>query len=140
MVTKSADYREKDGYTLERLDIYGIGRDGLNKVIIRNVSALLLCTVRTVFKAKNLLIGICKSSILLHTFLIFKTALQCYVGQNDNPSFGMKNFYSVSSSQYYHPVGSEPLDILAYTIFDSVGPSGPNKVPPPFTQLADRPG
>ncbi|PPQ98285.1 hypothetical protein CVT26_013509 [Gymnopilus dilepis] len=35
----------------------------------------------------------------------------CYVGRNDNPSF----------------VGSEPLDVLGYRIWQSVGPSGRNK-------------
>ncbi|KAJ3980267.1 ChaC-like protein [Lentinula detonsa] len=35
----------------------------------------------------------------------------CYVGRNDNPSF----------------IGSEPLDALAHKIWESVGPSGPNK-------------
>ncbi|KAF9561519.1 ChaC-like protein [Agrocybe pediades] len=67
------DYREKDGYTMETLDIYGIGSDGKEQVIIHNA--------------------------------------QCYVGRNDNPSF----------------IGSEPLDQLGYTIWKSVGPSGPNK-------------
>jgi len=35
----------------------------------------------------------------------------CYVGRNDNPSF----------------IGLEPLDRLAHRIWQSVGPSGPNK-------------
>ncbi|KAJ3804901.1 ChaC-like protein [Lentinula lateritia] len=35
----------------------------------------------------------------------------CFVGRNDNPSF----------------IGFEPLDTLAQNIWESVGPSGPNK-------------
>jgi len=67
------DYREKDGYTMETLDIHGINAEGVECVIIRNAL--------------------------------------CYVGRNDNPSF----------------IGSEPLDKLAHRIWQSVGPSGPNK-------------
>jgi cation transport protein ChaC len=66
------DYREKDGYTLETLNIYGIV-DNSEKIIIYNAF--------------------------------------CYVGRNDNPSF----------------IGSEPIDLLARRIWQSVGPSGPNK-------------
>ncbi|KAF8959828.1 ChaC-like protein [Flammula alnicola] len=54
-----------------KLDIYGVGTDGDEIVIISN----------------------------------------SYVGRNDNPSF----------------IGSEPLDILGHRIWQSVGPSGPNK-------------
>ncbi|KAG7095788.1 hypothetical protein E1B28_006489 [Marasmius oreades] len=67
------DYREKDGYTMETLDVYGIDETGGERVILHGV--------------------------------------YCYVGRNDNPSF----------------IGSEPIDELAYTIWKSVGPSGPNK-------------
>jgi cation transport regulator ChaC len=67
------DYREKDGYTMEMLDIHGVNVDGNDRVIIHNA--------------------------------------YCYVGRNDNPSF----------------IGSEPLDVLGYRIWQSVGPSGPNK-------------
>ncbi|KAF8914609.1 ChaC-like protein [Mucidula mucida] len=73
-VREYLDYREKDGYTMEKLDIYGIDpHDGSESVIIQNA--------------------------------------YCYVGRNDNPSF----------------IGSEPLPALARTIWESVGPSGPNK-------------
>jgi len=37
--------------------------------------------------------------------------MQCYIGRTDNPSF----------------IGSEPLDVLADTIWRCVGPSGKNK-------------
>jgi len=67
------DYREKDGYTLETLDIHGINDEGVECVIIRNAF--------------------------------------CYIGRNDNPSF----------------IGSEPLGKLAHRIWQSIGPSGPNK-------------
>ncbi|KIM47334.1 hypothetical protein M413DRAFT_440776 [Hebeloma cylindrosporum] len=67
------DYREKDGYTMETLDIHGINADGNETVIIHNG--------------------------------------YCYVGRNDNPSF----------------IGSEPLNVLGHRIWQSVGPSGPNK-------------
>ncbi|KAI0952601.1 hypothetical protein AcV7_008349 [Taiwanofungus camphoratus] len=66
------DYREKDGYTLEQLDVYGL-ENGVEKVVVHNAF--------------------------------------CYVGHNDNPSF----------------IGSEPLDVLAKRIWQSVGPSGRNK-------------
>ncbi|KAH7884081.1 ChaC-like protein [Phlebopus sp. FC_14] len=71
-VREYLDYREKDGYTLETLDIYTI-EDGAEKVIIHNA--------------------------------------YCYVGRPDNPSF----------------IGSEPIDVLAKRIWESVGPSGKNK-------------
>lgn len=45
-----------------------------------------------------------QETVLLH-------GVYCYVGRNDNPSF----------------IGSEPLDALARKIWESVGPSGPNK-------------
>ncbi|KAH9843932.1 ChaC-like protein [Rhodofomes roseus] len=64
------DYREKDGYTLEQLDIWGIA-DGREQVVFHN----------------------------------------CYVGHNTNPSF----------------IGSEPIEQLSRKIWESVGPSGPNK-------------
>ncbi|KIK51966.1 hypothetical protein GYMLUDRAFT_100912 [Collybiopsis luxurians FD-317 M1] len=67
------DYREKDGYTLEKVDVWGVDSNGEEKVVQHGV--------------------------------------RCYVGRNDNPSF----------------IGSEPLDDLAYKIWESVGPSGPNK-------------
>ncbi|CAA7266426.1 unnamed protein product [Cyclocybe aegerita] len=67
------DYREKDGYTMETLDIHGISPEGAETIIIYNAF--------------------------------------CYVGRNGNPSF----------------IGSEPLDSLAYTIWKTIGPSGPNK-------------
>ncbi|KAF8870595.1 ChaC-like protein [Gymnopilus junonius] len=52
------DYREKDGYTMETLDIYGVDEQGAEKVIIQN----------------------------------------CYVGRNDNPSFGHRIWKSVGPS------------------------------------------
>ncbi|KJA20885.1 hypothetical protein HYPSUDRAFT_203470 [Hypholoma sublateritium FD-334 SS-4] len=67
------DYREKDGYTMETLDIYGLDTAGAETTLIRNA--------------------------------------YCYVGRNDNPSF----------------IGSEPIDALGRKIWESVGPSGPNK-------------
>ncbi|KAJ4485219.1 ChaC-like protein [Lentinula aciculospora] len=67
------DYREKDGYTLETVDVWGLNAKG-------------------------------EESITLH-------GVRCYVGRNDNPSF----------------IGSEPLDALAQKIWESGGPSGPNK-------------
>jgi len=67
------DYREKDGYTMETLDVHGIDAEGVECVIIRNAF--------------------------------------CYIGRSDNSSF----------------IGSEPLDKLAHRIWQSVGPSGPNK-------------
>jgi cation transport protein ChaC len=55
---------------------------------------------------------------------------QCYVGRNDNPSFGtlqsLQNLYKARHT-YGTTVGSEPLDVLAHRIWRSVGPSGPNK-------------
>lgn len=72
-VREYLDYREKDGYTVHKVDVYGMV-DGAEKVVLEQATV--------------------------------------YVGKADNPSF----------------VGSEPLDILAKRIYDSVGPSGPNKV------------
>ncbi|KZT65983.1 ChaC-like protein [Daedalea quercina L-15889] len=66
------DYREKDGYSLEQLDIWGIV-DGREQVVFHNAF--------------------------------------CYVGHNTNASF----------------IGSEPIEQLARKIWESVGPSGPNK-------------
>ncbi|KAH9927162.1 ChaC-like protein [Epithele typhae] len=66
------DYREKDGYTLEGVDVHGIV-DGHEHIVLPK------------------------------TF--------CYVGRPDNPSF----------------IGSQPIDELAERIWQSVGPSGPNK-------------
>lgn len=71
-VREYLDYREKDGYTVHKVDVYGMV-DGAEKVVLEQATV--------------------------------------YVGKADNPSF----------------VGSEPLDILAKRIYDSVGPSGPNK-------------
>ncbi|KAJ3823152.1 ChaC-like protein [Lentinula raphanica] len=72
-VREYLDYREKDGYTLETVDVWGVDLDGEEVIVLH---------------------GVC-----------------CYVGRNDNPSF----------------IGSEPLDVLAHKIWESVGPSGPNK-------------
>ncbi|KAF5340542.1 hypothetical protein D9757_014847 [Collybiopsis confluens] len=72
-VREYLDYREKDGYTLETVDVWGVDANGVEKTLLHGV--------------------------------------YCYVGRNDNPSF----------------IGSEPLDALAYKIWESVGPSGPNK-------------
>jgi len=41
-VRKYLDYREKDGYTLETLDIYGKGHDGLDTVIIHKAFCYLI--------------------------------------------------------------------------------------------------
>ncbi|KAJ3727248.1 ChaC-like protein [Lentinula guzmanii] len=67
------DYREKDGYTLETVDVWGVESNGQETIVLHGV--------------------------------------HCYVGRKDNPSF----------------IGSEPLDALAHKIWESVGPSGPNK-------------
>ncbi|QRW19666.1 cation transporter ChaC [Rhizoctonia solani] len=64
--------REKNGYTVQHLDVWGIV-DGVEKIIVPNAT--------------------------------------CYVGRSDNPAF----------------VGSEPVPILAKKIWESSGPSGPNK-------------
>jgi len=72
-VREYLDYREKDGYTMETLNIYGIDTTGAETTIIRDA--------------------------------------YCYVGRNDNPSF----------------IGSEPIDALGRKIWESIGPSGPNK-------------
>ena len=45
LITKPADYREKDGYTMETLDIHNIGSDGLEKVIIHDVGVVFYSTV-----------------------------------------------------------------------------------------------
>ncbi|CAE6532926.1 unnamed protein product [Rhizoctonia solani] len=66
------DHREKDGYTIKHLDVWGVV-DGVEKIIVPNAT--------------------------------------CYVGRSDNPSF----------------VGSEPVPALARKIWESSGPSGPNK-------------
>ncbi|KAF9055273.1 ChaC-like protein [Hymenopellis radicata] len=50
-------------------------------------------------------------TVIIHNHIDVLTSMQCYVGRNDNPSF----------------IGSEPLPALARTIWESVGPSGPNK-------------
>jgi len=68
------DHREKDGYTLERVDVYGLV-DGAREAVVILPGA------------------------------------ECYVAQNDNPSF----------------IGSEPLGALADVIWRARGPSGPNK-------------
>ncbi|KAF8798386.1 ChaC-like protein [Phlegmacium glaucopus] len=93
------DYREKDGYTMETLDIHGINDEGVECIIIRNAY------VREKSKSH------CKFSITKKTFSCVFILKKCYVGRNDNPSF----------------IGSEPLDKLAHRIWQSVGPSGPNK-------------
>ncbi|KIY71449.1 ChaC-like protein, partial [Cylindrobasidium torrendii FP15055 ss-10] len=73
-VREYLDFREKDGYTLSRIDIWGVDHQtGEERIIIPQC--------------------------------------YCYVGRSDNPSF----------------IGSEPLTQLARHIWQSVGPSGPNK-------------
>lgn len=66
------DHREKDGYTVHQVDVWGIV-DATEKIIVPNAT--------------------------------------CYVGRSDNPSF----------------VGSEAVPGLARRIWESSGPSGPNK-------------
>lgn len=56
----------------------------------------------------------------------------CYVGRDDNPSFGQCRLLEVEVPEvllikHSGTVGSEPLDDLARIIWSSVGPSGPNK-------------
>ncbi|KAF8599257.1 ChaC-like protein [Ceratobasidium sp. AG-I] len=69
---KYLDHREKDGYSVEKVDVWGVV-DGFEKIVVPNAT--------------------------------------CYVGRSDNPSF----------------VGSEPIPELASKIWESAGPSGPNK-------------
>ncbi|KAF7349040.1 Gamma-glutamylcyclotransferase [Mycena venus] len=61
------DYREKDGYTMESMPIYGV-EDGVEKVIIPNVRSL---RIDSFFQYR---LSSCR-----HT--------HCYVGRRDNPSF-----------------------------------------------------
>ena len=59
---------------------------------------------------------------------------ECYVGRNDNPSFGACVLFFVSASSRFiqcatcDVVGSETLEELADTVWRAVGPSGRNKV------------
>ncbi|TFY52259.1 hypothetical protein EVJ58_g10118 [Rhodofomes roseus] len=89
------DYREKDGYTLEQLDIWGIA-DGREQVVFHNVGESAAVPLR------------CHTSM---TCAGIHGGTQCYVGHNTNPSF----------------IGSEPIEQLSRKIWESVGPSGPNK-------------
>ncbi|KAF9037021.1 ChaC-like protein [Rhodocollybia butyracea] len=57
-VREYLDYREKDGYTLETVDVWGVDSDGHEKIVLHGAR-------------------ISKSSL----------AIRCYVGRNDNPSF-----------------------------------------------------
>lgn len=85
----------------------------------------------------HFLIGICTWKIKLRWKFYFITTkkkltripIKCYIGRNDNPSFseGFKSFFCLLRIEP-PSVGSEPLDKLSHRIWQSVGPSGPNKV------------
>ena len=70
------------------------------------------------------------------TMTIFFFIIKCYVGRNDNPSFSEQLespfleclLPQINRDQPIPTVGSEPLNKLAHRIWQSVGPSGPNKV------------
>ena len=51
-----------------------------------------------------------------------------WIGKLDNPAFGTSSLGSVSNGQTDGVVGYEPTNLLAQTIFEREGPSGPNKV------------
>ncbi|KAJ1310784.1 hypothetical protein OPQ81_009304 [Rhizoctonia solani] len=87
------DHREKDGYTVHHLDVWGVV-DGVEKIIVPNEPS----NVKANLELKA---DVC-------TLVMQAT---CYVGRSDNPSF----------------VGSEPIPALARKIWESSGPSGPNK-------------
>lgn len=107
------DHREKDGYTMRTVDVFGIGDHGEEIVVEKDVSCRF---VHGLAKGSSARRFCCSSSIGLVAHISFLSFLisQCkvYVGETDNPSFG----------------GGLPMLELAERIASSVGPSGPNKV------------
>lgn len=82
------DYREKDGYTLEEIDIYGV-KDGEEVIVSHKVgfkpisSTKILIMLTTSWR----ITGLCKLTYLPQIDISPLTARQCYVGRRDNPSF-----------------------------------------------------
>ncbi|KAF7340556.1 Gamma-glutamylcyclotransferase [Mycena sanguinolenta] len=110
------DYREKDGYTMETMPIYGVV-DGLEAVIIPNVCrSPSICAFPFSHSCLSLP-GLCDATLAvkitrLSVRLSF-THTYARIHSNSHPM--------------YLKVGSEPLPALAHRIWISVGPSGPNK-------------
>ncbi|CAE6457321.1 hypothetical protein BN14_01890 [Rhizoctonia solani AG-1 IB] len=109
--------REKNGYTVQHLDVWGI-IDGVEKIVVPNGPSIVKANLE--LKAD-----------------VYSLVMQatCYVGRSDNPAFGKDRFtiglsrltYSIPLTRPKSIVGSEPVPKLARKIWESSGPSGPNK-------------
>jgi cation transport protein ChaC len=110
------DHREKDGYSLEQVDVYGVV-DGKETIIQKAVRRARVAAARLsgyidvfcLFRADK---GQSRVSGDASWFETPKVVLQVYVGHSTNPSF----------------LGPAPLSTLATRIATSIGPSGANKV------------
>jgi cation transport regulator ChaC len=120
------DHREKDGYSLEQVDVWGVV-DGQETIIQKSVRALspapeilrsfplinLACRPRSVWSPP---VGPAWQRVTrweeTKARSIAVVSMQVYVGHSTNPSF----------------LGPTPIPSLAARIASSVGPSGANKV------------
>lgn len=113
------------GYTLEEIDVYGVGPSGEEVVVIHRVGEFraLGCDL---FDGKA--VGPGKTSAVGHLGRRLNHD-KVYVGRKDNPSFG-KVFYQTKRKTviWFSVVANESLEDTAEVIWGSIGPSGPNKV------------
>jgi cation transport protein ChaC len=103
-LTQVGHHHAQDGYTLERVDVYGL-IDGVNETVVIPGAE---CYVG---RNDNPSFSSCGSFSTPHLPVFHISP--------------MEFFFSVLAT----PVGSEPLSALSDIIWRAVGPSGPNKVP-----------
>jgi len=127
----------QDGYTMETLDIHGVNIDGNDTVIIRNVSVFMIYPHSSQWQSSLSLFNrhmYVISSLYLHPGRMnddhITNLRSVTLGVMTTPLSVSRNPLSLPSVTLnpHLPVGSEPLDVLGYRIWQSVGPSGPNKV------------